>query len=60
MLDSPVLHLYGKKKKSSDIVLIKLILVYQKRVGSESPCRAELPTLIVYFSISSSVKIFQK
>ena len=30
------------------------------RVGSESPCRAELPTHIVYFSISSSVEIFQK
>ena len=26
-------------------------------VGSESPCRAELPTHIVYFSISSSVEI---
>ena len=29
-------------------------------VGSESPCRAELPTHKVYFSISSSVEIFQK
>ena len=28
-------------------------------VGSESPCRAELPTHIVYFSISSSVEIFK-
>ena len=29
-------------------------------VGSESPCPAELPTYIVFFSISSSVEIFQK
>ena len=28
-------------------------------VGSESPCRAELPTHKVYFSISSSVEIFR-
>ena len=28
------------------------------KVGSESPCRAELPTHIIYFSISSSVEIF--
>ena len=34
-------------------------MFYAFTVGSESPCRAELPTCIVYFSISYSVEILK-
>ena len=40
--------------------LITPSVSHYSKVVSESPCRAELPTHIVYFLISSSVEIFQK